>query len=70
MQDFLQLQSEAALIRLEKLLRLEKMHESNIEPMSMNEFNQRIDQSIKDYESGNVLTSLELQEEMEKWGTK
>jgi hypothetical protein len=69
-QEFLKLQGEMAIARLEKLLKLERIQEEELKPMSDVEFNKRIDASIKDYENGNVITSMELQEEMAKWGTK
>lgn len=68
--DFLQLQSEQALVRFEKLLRLEKLNDKDLKQLSIEELNDRIDQSVLDYEQGNIVSSMELQEEMAQWNIK
>ena len=66
-QEFLKLQSEEAVSRLEKILRKEKnvSDEQTIEPMTRNELNKRIDQSESDFQNNRFKTSSELLEKFE-----
>lgn len=57
-QEFLKLQSEDAISRLENFLRIEK--ESNIKPMTTQELNERIDQSEADFEKNKFKSNTEL----------
>ncbi len=57
-QAFLQLESEELISRLEDLLKVEK--KEKIKPMSLKEFNQRIDKALLDSESDRVTESSEL----------
>lgn len=67
-QEFLKLQSEEAISRLEKLLRIEKRWEGNrLEPMTVQEFNARIDKSMGDSKNGKLTEVNDLLEEIEKW---
>ncbi len=67
-QEFLKLQSEEAISRLEKLLRIEKRWDGNrLEPMSVQEFNARIEKSMADEKSGRLTEVSDLLEEIEKW---
>lgn len=61
-QEFLKLQSEEAVSRLEKILRKEKMasEERLIEPMTQEELNTRIDQSESDFRNSRFKHSSEL----------
>lgn len=61
-QEFLKLQSEEAITRLEKMLRNEKQHskEINFEPMSQEDLNKRIDQSESDFRNNRFKNSSEL----------
>jgi hypothetical protein len=67
--DFLKLTSEEAVIKLER--RLKKQRQSDFEPdpspMTVEEFNSRIDRSMKDSKNGRLIDSKELKSEMEKW---
>ena len=58
-QEFLKLQSEDAVSRLENFLRIEK--ESNIQPMTTQELNKRIDQSETDFEKNRFKSNSELE---------
>ncbi|NJX14748.1 hypothetical protein [Tamlana crocina] len=60
--EFLKLQSEEAISRLENILRKEKnaSYERQLEPMTQDELNQRIDQSESDFENDKFKTSSEL----------
>jgi len=67
-QEFLKLQSEEAISRLEKLLRIEKRWDGNrLEPMSVQEFNARINKSMEDSKNGKLTDVNELLAEIEKW---
>jgi hypothetical protein len=57
-QEFLKLQSEASISRLEKILRKEK--DVSIEPMTQDELNERIDQSEADFENNRFKSSSAL----------
>lgn len=61
-QEFLKLQSEEAISRLEKILRNEKKMSENrlIEPMTQDELNKRIDQSESDFQNNRFKSSAEL----------
>jgi hypothetical protein len=61
-QEFLKLQSEEAISRLEKILRNEKKMSENrlIEPMTQDELNNRIDQSESDFQNNRFKSSAEL----------
>jgi hypothetical protein len=61
-QEFLKLQSEDAISRLEKILRKEKnsSNERIIEPMTIDELNNRIDKSESDFNNGRFKKSSEL----------
>ncbi len=61
-QEFLKLQSEEAVSRLEKILRKEKnvSDEQLFEPMTEDELNKRIDQSESDFRSNRFKSSSEL----------
>ncbi|HET8737367.1 MAG TPA: hypothetical protein VFM69_12285 [Pricia sp.] len=67
-QEFLKLQSEEAISRLEKLLKKEKKWDGNgLEPMTVKEFNERIDKSMEDSRKGRLTEVNQLLEEIEKW---
>ena len=67
-QEFLNLNSEEAIVSLEELLKqLKSRSKKEAKPMSMKEFNERIDRALDDAENGRVLTMDELQKEMASW---
>ena len=61
-QEFLKLQSEEAVSRLEKILRKEKnaLNERIFEPMTQEELNNRIDKSEFDFRNNRFKSSSEL----------
>lgn len=61
-QEFLKLQSEEAISRLEKLLRKEKKAsmKKDVKPMTKEELDKRIDQSEADFKNKRYKTSSEL----------
>ena len=66
-QDFLKLESEKAISHLEKLLQKETQKSSKLEPMTMKEFQKRIDQSTEDSIKGRLTENNDLISEIEKW---
>ncbi|MDT0650854.1 hypothetical protein [Autumnicola edwardsiae] len=68
-QDFLELQSEQAIARFENLLKKEQKLSGNKEfsPMTVKEFNKRIDQSMKDSKEGKFTEVHDLLADIEKW---
>jgi hypothetical protein len=64
-QEFLKVQSEEVISKLEKILT--KSEDAKFNPMSIEQFNAEIDESYNDSISGNVLTSHELKEEIKGW---
>lgn len=68
-QEFLKIQSEELIYRLENLLQSEtelKM-DKEFQPMSLEEFNIRIDKSLEDSKNGRLTKSNDLISEIEKW---
>lgn len=61
-QEFLKLQSEEAISKLERILRKEKSSsdERILEPMTQAELNKRIDQSESDFRNNRYKSSSEL----------
>lgn len=68
-QEFLKLQSEEAITRLEKVLKKEKKLSVNreIQPMTIKVFNKKIDKSMKDSKEGKLTEVNDLMAEIEKW---
>ncbi len=68
-QEFLNLQNEEIISLFEKLLKKEKKNISNseLQPMSLDEFNDRIDKSLEDSKKGRLTESGKLKSEIEKW---
>jgi len=68
-QEFLKIQSEEVVIRLEKLLKKEKEKfvEKDFSPMTLDEFNHRIDKSEEDFQKGRVTEARDLLKIVEKW---
>lgn len=68
-QEFLRLQNEEIICGLENLLRKKKIEllEKKITPMSIEQFNHEIDQSISDSENGRVISAIDLKEKVKKW---
>ena len=66
-QEFLKVQSEEVVSSLEKLLR--KINKSNdeFEPMTMGEFNDRIDKSMEDSKNGRLIKASDLKGKIDKW---
>lgn len=66
--EFLKLQNEELLTRLEKLLHTDKsLKSSDFKPMTITQLNERIDQSMEDSKNEKLTISSSLMAEIEKW---
>ena len=67
--NFLNLQNEEIISRIENLLRKEKKttKSESLEPFTIDELNARIDKSLADSHNDNVIEVNDLIEEIEKW---
>lgn len=66
-QEFLKLQNEELILRLESLLKKEGRSETGMIPMSIEEFNGRIDRSLDDSKHGRLTGTDDLLSEIERW---
>ena len=68
-QEFLRLANESITDKFEKMLQQErkKMIEEEIYPMTLSQYEQRIDNAIDDYKNNRVTTSKKLRKEISKW---
>lgn len=68
-QEFLKVQSEDVISRLEKILKKEntKPEQEGLNPMTIEKFNARIDQSMEDSKNGRLIEASELKAKIDKW---
>ncbi|HEY5510095.1 MAG TPA: hypothetical protein VIK10_03620 [Prolixibacteraceae bacterium] len=68
-QEFLKIQSEEIINRLEKLLEKEKgkITENDFTPLTLDEFNERIDKSLLDSKNDRLIENINLREEIQEW---
>ena len=68
-EEFLRMSDENLIAKIESLIKLEKKvsHEKSLKPMSMNEFNEMIDQAKRDSDSGSVISHQELKKKIKTW---
>jgi hypothetical protein len=68
-QEFLRISDEDLVDKLERFLRTErkKRVDKDIKPMTMNEFNQMIENAEDDVKNGRVIEARELLKKVEKW---
>lgn len=68
-QEFLRLQNEEVIIRLENLLHEQKVEllDSEMKPMSYDQFNKEIDQSLNYAAQGRITTAKDLKSRIQKW---
>jgi len=67
-QEFLKIQSEEMISRLESIIRNNKdLDQGVFKPMSIEEFNLRIDKSMEDSKSGKLIEANDLKAKIEKW---
>lgn len=68
-QEFLKIQSEEVISRLEKILWKENKSsdKENFKPMTIDEFNLRIDKSMEASKNGRLIEASDLKTKIEKW---
>ena len=68
-QEFLKIQNEEVISRLEKLLEKEKgkIAVNDFSPMHLDEFNNRIDKSLLDSKNGRLTENDDLTTEIKGW---
>ena len=67
-QEFLKFQNEEIIAKFEKLLKAQvKKDKDSVEPMTLDEFNKRIDKSLDDSRNGKLTDIDELKSEIKKW---
>jgi hypothetical protein len=68
-QEFLRIRNTKLIEKLEKILLEDKAkdYEANLKPVSIDNFNMMIDNSIEDAKQGNVVNARELKESVKKW---
>lgn len=66
-QEFLKLQNEELISRLENLLRASKSNNDDFKQMTIDELNSRVDQSMNDSKNDRLTNSDDLIAEIEKW---
>lgn len=67
-QEFLKLQSESSIILLEKLLKKETEKKvPDIQPMTIQQFQERMSKSRQDAKSGKLTEANDLISEIQKW---
>ncbi len=68
--EFLKIQSEEVISKLEKILMKENKsysEDSEFMPMTVAEFNDQIDRSLEDSKNDRVISAKDLKEEIKKW---
>lgn len=68
-QEFLRLQNEEIVSGLEEMLRKRKAEliENNLKPMSVQQFNDEIDQALNDSKNGQIIKAIDLKTKVQKW---
>lgn len=68
-QEFLKIQSEDLVLRLDKLLKKEtsKIEVNQLKPFTVKELQNRISKSMKDSKAGKLTVSNELLSEVKQW---
>ena len=68
-EDFLSISDEKLLDKLDHLIKKEKYKSKteNLQPMSMDEFHEMVNEAIEDYEKGNTILQEELEKEVHTW---
>lgn len=64
-QEFLNLKSERIISQLERLLHAET--DEGFEPMSIEEYENQIDEAMEDSKNGRMIKVTDLKEEIQKW---
>ncbi|HZJ37242.1 MAG TPA: hypothetical protein VFD29_11525 [Gillisia sp.] len=64
--EFLKLQNEKTVLYFEKLLKKELL-EANLKPMTPEQFNHEIDQSLEDSKNDRVIKATDLKAKIREW---
>ena len=69
-QEFLKVESEELILRIEKLISKEKNEtdDHRLRPFTMEEYNARIDQAMEDSRNGRFISAEDLKEKIKTWG--
>jgi hypothetical protein len=69
-EELLRIEDESFVSKLELFIRDEKkkLRENNLKPMSLDEFNEMIDQSKQDSDAGRVISHNDLKKKIKSWG--
>lgn len=67
--EFLKLQNEEVISGLENLLRKRKVElmEKNLQPMSLEQYNEEIDKALEDSKNGRMIMATDLKTNIQKW---
>lgn len=67
--DFLQITDENLLDKLEEMIQRElpTSASNQIQPMSLNDFHAMVNESIGDYNNGNIISQDQLEKEVIEW---
>lgn len=68
-QEFLRIDNEKIIIALENLLhkRKSELFEENLKPMSLDQFNNEINQAIDDSNNNRLISAKDLKSKVQKW---
>lgn len=68
-QEFLRIQNEEIIGSLEKFLKNRKAEliDNTFKPMSIEQYNNEIDQAMNDSENGRMIRATELKAKIQKW---
>ncbi len=68
-QEFLKIANGSLLEKFENILAMEREKKFNekIKPMTLNQYEQRIDKAYNDFKNNKVMTVDELKEDIKKW---
>lgn len=68
-QEFLRLRNIKLIEKLEKILLEDKAvtYDANLNPMSIDDFNKMIDNSVEDAKQGKVISAQDLNESVKTW---
>ncbi|MES2545732.1 MAG: hypothetical protein V4548_12670 [Bacteroidota bacterium] len=66
-QEFLKIESDKVISHLEKMLQKQTQTHSEIKPITNQELQKRIDQSLDDSKKGRLTENSKLISEIEKW---
>jgi predicted transcriptional regulator len=68
-EEFLRISDENLITKIESFIKQEKKAslEKSLNPMSINEFNEMIDQAKRDSEAGRVISHQELKKKVKSW---